>query len=43
MGCQIRTGLPKSVGAIAGPAIVGRVIDHGGAHGVGFDVSLASK
>ena len=35
--------LGESVGPIAGPTIVGRVIDHGGAHGVEFDVALASK
>lgn len=40
---QVRVGLPQRVMAITGPAVVGGVIDHGGAHGVEFNVALAAK
>lgn len=43
MRCQIRVGLPQRIMAIAGPAVVGWVVDHGGANGIEFDVALASK
>jgi hypothetical protein len=37
------TGLCQCIAAIAGPAIVGWVVHHGGAHGIEFDVALAGK
>ncbi len=43
MRCQARVGLPQRIMAIARPAVVSRVIDHGSAHGVELDVALASN
>jgi hypothetical protein len=35
--------LPESVAAVAGPAVVGGVADHVGAHGVEFDIAHAGE
>jgi hypothetical protein len=43
VGRPVRIGLPQRVMPIAGPAIVRRVVHHGGAHRVEFDVALAGK
>ena len=40
---QSRFDFSESIGAIAGPAIVRQIIDHGGSHGVEFTVSLARQ
>jgi hypothetical protein len=40
---KIGIGSPQGIVAIAGPAVMGRVIDHGSAHGVDLYVALAGE
>lgn len=40
---EMRVGLAKRVVAVAGPAVVCRVIHHRGAHGIELDVALAAE
>lgn len=43
MGRQISIVPAKGVVAIAGPAVVGGIIRHGGAHRIEFNVALAGQ
>lgn len=40
---QVRAGLPQGVMAITGPAVVGRIVHHGGTHRIEFDVALTTE
>lgn len=40
---QVRVGLAQGVVAITAPAVVGRIVHHGGPYGIEFDVALATE